>query len=127
LHQEGVIENQSQQDSDNCNKVALSQPDLSHLIDLPPEEFQAGLAKHLQNQIVAGMPDLPAMRSIKDLATLVALHSKVSGMDRKGQGKGVTLIVQPPRNVSRKPRAAETTLDLPPEDPAPESLEEYEV
>jgi len=130
------VDNQSQQGS-NCNKVALTGDDsplsrfhaaLLELVAAPPADFQAAFAAVAQAAIAEGVRDVPAPRSIKELATWFDLWRKAAGLDAKAGPQGNAPLVNPLRTVSRR---AGAVVDVEPVDVAPvpgsEGWEAWEV
>lgn len=94
---------------------------LMSLVESPPADFQAAFAGVAQAAIAEGLPEIPAPRSIKELATWFDLWRKAAGLDLKEKTAGITPLVNPMRTVSR--RAGGMTVEV---DPVP-GTPEYEA
>ncbi len=97
---------------------------LQSLVESPPADFQAAFAGVAQAAIAEGLPEIPAPRSIKELATWFDLWRKAAGLDIKEKSAGVTPLVNPMRTVSR--RAGGVVVDVDPVPGTPE-FEAWEV
>ncbi len=97
---------------------------LMALVDSPPADFQAAFAGVAQAAIAEGLPEIPAPRSIKELATWFDLWRKAAGLDIKEKSAGITPLVNPMRTVSR--RAGSQVIDAEPLPGTPE-FEAWEV
>ena len=102
---------QMQQSCVNLETGLSSKPDspisrfhaaLMALVDSPPADFQAAFAGVAQAAIAEGLPEIPAPRSIKELATWFDLWRKAAGLDIKEKSAGITPLVNPMRTVSRR-------------------------
>ena len=97
----------------NHDKIVASPLSRFHsaLLDLvasPPADFQAAFAAVAQCAIAEGVRDVPAPRSIKELATWFDLWRKAAGLDAKAGTPGSSPLVNPLRTVSRRSGAGVT-------------------
>ncbi len=72
------------------------------LVESPPADFQAAFAAVAQAAIAEGIKDVPAPRSVKELATWFDLWRKAAGLDAKTGPQGNAPLVNPLRTVSRR-------------------------
>lgn len=123
---EAVNSLQMQQSCDKPPESAVSRfhSALIALIDSPPADFQKAFAGVAQAAIAEGLPEIPAPRSIKELATWFDLWRKAAGLDIKEKSIGVSPLVNPMRTVSR--RAGSAVVDIDPSPGTPE-FEAWEV
>lgn len=96
---------------------------LASICECPPQEFQSALARVLQAAIATGLAEIPKPRSIKDLATLVSLHSKTAGLDKVTAGAKDVPLVSPLRTVSRASAAVVMAEVVEPVPSVPEAVE----
>lgn len=113
----------------DCNKTPESPISRFHLalqslVESPPADFQAAFAGVAQAAIAEGLPEIPAPRSIKELATWFDLWRKAAGLDIKEKSAGITPLVNPMRTVSR--RAGGVVIEAEPLPGTPE-FEAWEV
>ncbi len=113
----------------DCNKPPESPISRFHaalisLVESPPADFQQAIAGVAQAAIAEGLPEIPAPRSIKELATWFDLWRKAAGLDIKEKSAGITPLVNPMRTVSR--RAGGAVVDVDPVPGTPE-FEAWEV
>ena len=66
-----------------------------------PEDLQPVFARELQRLIAAGLPDIPAPRSIKELASMVGVWRGLARLD-KIETSGQAVLVAPMRSVQRR-------------------------
>ncbi len=97
----------SLQMQESCNKppdspISRFHLALQSLVESPPADFQAAFAGVAQAAIAEGLPEIPAPRSIKELATWFDLWRKAAGLDIKEKSAGITPLVNPMRTVSRR-------------------------
>jgi hypothetical protein len=66
-----------------------------------PEDLQPVFARELQRLIAEGMPDIPAPRSIKELASMVGVWRSLARLDKQ-ETAGPAVLVAPMRSVQRR-------------------------
>lgn len=98
-----VIHNNHEKD-EQLTKDSISRlhTALLALVESPPADFQAAFAAVAQAAIAEGVRDVPAPRSIKELATWFDLWRKAAGLDAKAGAPGNAPLVNPLRTVSRR-------------------------
>lgn len=84
------------------NVVSHAHQALLDFAAAPPADFQKALAAYAQAAIAEGVVDIPAPRSSKELATMVGIWGKASGLDAKQGHGGNAPLVNPLRTVSRR-------------------------
>ena len=94
----------SLQMQESCNKppdspISRFHAALQSLVESPPADFQQAFAGVAQAAIAEGLPEIPAPRSIKELATWFDLWRKAAGLDLKEKSAGITPLVNPMRTV----------------------------
>lgn len=96
----GAIRGQGQGDQGTLADLC---PALITEADSPPEVFQAALARVAQHAIARGLENVPPPRSASELKTWADMHRKASGLDSLDGKRGVMLLFNPMRSVSRRP------------------------
>lgn len=117
---------------------------LQLLIDAPAEEFQKALSPPLRKLVIAGLRNMPAPKSYKELASAMAMFERAEGLNKPAEKNMLPVgMVVPLRHVQRRigsfpepPQPAPTLLELEADladqvttpEPAPATIaEEFEV
>lgn len=110
---------------------------LQLLIDAPAEEFQKALSPPLRKLVIAGLRNMPAPKSYKELASAMAMFEKAEGLNKPAEKNTMPQgFVVPLRSVRRNigsfptpPEEPPTILELEADlaDTAPPATDDFEV
>ena len=93
---------------------------LQLLLDAPAEEFQKAMSAPLRKLVIAGLRNMPAPKSCKELASAMGMFEKAEGLNNPADKNTMPIgMVVPLRHVQRRigsfpepPQQAPTLLEL---------------
>lgn len=79
----------------------LAFPSPAQAAETAPEDLQPVFARELQRKIAEGLPDIPAPRTVKELASMVGIWRGLARLDKQ-ETAGPAVLVAPMRSVQRR-------------------------
>ncbi len=81
--------------------AVLALPSPAEAAAIAPEDLQPVFARELQRLIAAGLPEIEAPRTLKELASAVSMWRSLAKLD-KVESAGPAVLVAPMRSVQRR-------------------------